>query len=174
MPIVFVAMALRATIRQWAIMTGSCWSKEIQQKFQERSLKDRQEEWTRLKALEMATHEQDLQVASAFQFFAVGCFAQVCSLALENIVSNNNNDPHGDKEAERDRSILLQLGVLGLHSFVVLGMLKTVVNIILAAISSDPKNEEFLEPIQEKILKTLDPVFLFATFLSVINMMLLG
>jgi len=170
MPIVFVAMALRATIREWAIMTGSCWSKQIAEEMKGASLEDRRAKWTSLKALELATYEQDLQVASAFQFFAVGCFGQVCSKALAQMV-NNNEDTDG---AERDRGIMLQLGVLGLHAFVVLGILKTMVNIVIAMISSDPKNEDFLEPIQEKIIKTLDPVFLFATILSVINMMLLG
>jgi len=171
MPIVFVAMALRATIRQWAIMTGSCWTRAIAEQFKDASLEARQSKWTLLKALEMATYEQDLQVASAFQFFAVACFAQVCSLALSHILSNNNEDSDGER---KERNIILQLLVLGLHAFVVLGMLKTIVNIVLAMISSNPDNEAFLEPIQDKILHTLDPVFLFATVLSVINMNLLG
>mmetsp|Transcript_3891 Transcript_3891/g.7819 ORF Transcript_3891/g.7819 Transcript_3891/m.7819 type:complete len:442 (-) Transcript_3891:67-1392(-) len=171
MPLVFVAMSLRATIREWAVMTGSCWTGVITEQMKDASLEDRQAKWTDLKALEIATYEQDLQVASAFQFFAVGCFAQVCSKALKNMMNNNQTPDSGE---ERDRQIMLQLGVLGLHAFVVLGLVKTVVNIVLAMISSDPKNEALLEPIQQKILKTLDPVFFFATVLSVINMLLLG
>jgi len=173
MPLVFVCMALRATIREWAVMTGSCWTQTIAQEMAGAELSVRQEKWEDLKALEIATYEQDLQVASAFQFFAVGCFAQVCSKALRSMVNNNNDNPD-PLRSERDSVILRQLGVLGLHAFVVLGIAKTVLNIVIAMISSDPDNLPLIEPIQSKIIRTLDPVFLFATVLSVVNMLLLG
>lgn len=179
MPLVFVAMAVRATIREWAVMTGSCWSSAIKASMKDATPEVRQNEWESLKALEIATYEQDLQVAAAFQFFAVGCFGQVCSKALSHMVSNNNNaenrdDPDAERKAKKDSGILRQLAVVGLHAFVVLGVAKTVVNIVIAMISSDPANLPIIQPIQTKIIKTLDPVFLFATVLSVINMMLLG
>jgi len=183
MPLVFVAMALRATLREWAVMTASCWTPAIKASMESATLEVRQKQWENLKALEIATYEQDLQVAAAFQFFAVGCFGQVCSKALSRMVNNNNNNDTNDcgecpevaqKKREKDSTILKQLAVVGLHAFVVLGIAKTVVAIVIAMISSDPANLPIIAPIQAKIIKTLDPVFLFATVLSVINMMLLG
>jgi len=182
MPLVFVAMSLRATIREWAVMTGSAWTTKVTKDMHGATPAERTEQWESLKALEIATYEQDLQVAAAFQFFAVGAFGQVCSRALANMVNNNNNE---DVESRRlsseqienrkkDGRILRQLAVVGLHAFVGLGFIKTVFNIVVAMISSSPHNLPLIEPIQTKVIKTLDPVFLFATVLSVINMLLLG
>eukprot|EP00419_Tripos_fusus_P063262 CAMPEP_0172927506 /NCGR_PEP_ID=MMETSP1075-20121228/217498_1 /TAXON_ID=2916 /ORGANISM="Ceratium fusus, Strain PA161109" /LENGTH=383 /DNA_ID=CAMNT_0013788763 /DNA_START=495 /DNA_END=1644 /DNA_ORIENTATION=+ len=160
MPLVFVTMALRATTRQWAVMTGTAWTADCQR--QELC----QVMWEDVKAARIATYEQDLHVASAFQFFAVGCFGQVCKQALNAMVNNSGS--------ERDSRILRQLAVLGIWTFVGLGIVQTVANIIFAMISSDPDKIPFVAPIQSKVTKTLDPVFLCATVLSVINMFLLS
>jgi len=177
MPLVFVAMSLRATIREWAVMTGTAWTADCQGQAPAVC----QGMWEDIKAAEIATYEQDLQVASAFQFFAVGCFGQVCKEALKVMVNNNNINNNDDQLSDdvrnrrrRDSSILRQLAVLGLGAFVALGIVKTVVNIIIAMISSDPDNLPVIEPIQTKIIKILDPVFLCATVLSVVNMFLLA
>merc|ERR1719410_248569 len=126
-------------------MTGSAWTKQVTADMHSANSTERAQQWESLKALEIATYEQDLQVAAAFQFFAVGCFGQVCSKALSHMVSNNNNaenrdDPDAERKAKKDSGILRQLAVVGLHAFVVLGVAKTVVNIVIAMISSDPAN----------------------------------
>merc|ERR1712008_553008 len=108
----------------------------------------------------------DLQVALAFQFFAVGCFGQVCRQALKVMVKDTNNN--------KSDSILRQLAVLGIWTFVGLGIVKSVANIIFAMFSRNPDKLPFIQPIQSTMIKTLDPVFLFATVLSVINMFLLS
>jgi len=139
MPLVFVAMAMRATIRQWAIMTGSAWTQAISFQMAGASLRDRQEKWEELKALEITTYEQNLQIATAFQFFAVGCFAQVCSDALEAMVTNNTNFFHDSNDElsfqerqqklEKDSRILRRLALSGLHAFVMLGFAKVMVTL---------------------------------------------
>eukprot|EP00421_Protoceratium_reticulatum_P075643 CAMPEP_0168405656 /NCGR_PEP_ID=MMETSP0228-20121227/25251_1 /TAXON_ID=133427 /ORGANISM="Protoceratium reticulatum, Strain CCCM 535 (=CCMP 1889)" /LENGTH=441 /DNA_ID=CAMNT_0008419285 /DNA_START=72 /DNA_END=1397 /DNA_ORIENTATION=- len=163
MPLVFIVMSLRATIRQWAIMTGSAWYPYRNASL---PLAERQDLWTEIKAQELSTYHQDLEVASGFQFFAVWCFGQVCSASLTQMV--------GDDSRMQDKQVLIQLGILGLHAFVVLGVLKTIVNVIVAMFSANPALEAMLEPIQEQFLSTIDPIFIFATILSVVNMFLLG
>merc|ERR1712008_466229 len=158
MPLVFVAMALRATCREWAVMTGTAWTADCQ--------RPALCQWEDIKAAQIATYEQDLQVALAFQFFAVGCFGQVCRQALKVMVKDTNNN--------KSDSILRQLAVLGIWTFVGLGIVKSVANIIFAMFSRNPDKLVFSQPIQSTIIKTLDPVFLFATVLSVINMFLLS
>lgn len=183
MPLVYIVMALRATIRQWAVMTGSCW---LPYAHVEMTLAERQQTWKYLKAAEISTYTQDLEVASGFQFFAVWCFGQVCSKALRRVLfeeglrlANSFNQQAEPMETDtntvsRDGTILLQLGILGLHSFVILGVVKTVFNMIIAMCSANWKLEAMVEPFQQVFLQTFDPVFVFATILSVINMLLLG
>merc|ERR1711935_639924 len=66
------------------------------------------------------------------------------------------------------------MAVLGIWTFVGLGIVKSVANIIFAMFSRNPDKLPFIQPIQSTMIKTLDPVFLFATVLSVINMFLLA
>jgi len=185
MPLVFVTMAIRATIREWAVMTGSAWTQTISDKLAGASLTDRQEQWEKIEAQQIATYEQNLQVASAFQFFAVGCFTQLCSEALEAMVTQNANNIINDSDEQlsfeerrqrlqRDSRILRRLALSGFWAFVVLGLAKAVVTLIVGMISSDLDNARLVQPIHSKIMKMLEPVFLFATVLSVINMHFLG
>jgi len=144
----------------------------------------RQDTWQEIKALEMATYDANLQVASAFQFFAVGCFTQLCSEALKAIVSYGVT--HENRHALRrlptirtqqlrrkDSFILRCLALGGLWLFAFFGILKAVVTLIIGMVTSDRENVRLVQPIYA-IMKKLDPVFVFTTVLSVIYMIMLG
>merc|ERR1740130_654644 len=156
MPMVFVTMALRANIREWAILTCSGW----------RSLHrmDPTLTWDNVKALELATYEQDLAVANAFQFLAVWSFGQAVAEALTAVTASNSEDRHA----------LMQAGVLGVHAFVVIGLLRSVVSVCLAAASSHVEWQVTIVDIQGVMAAKVDPMFLFATVLCVLNMLILG
>jgi len=143
-------------------MTGTAWTADCHgsEPYQRPELM-----WEDIKAAQISTYEQDLQVALAFQFFAVGCFGQVCKQALKVMVRDTNN---------RSDNILRQLAVLGIWTFVGLGIVRSVANIIFAMFSGNRHNLLFIQPIQSQMIKKLNPVFLFATVLSVINMFLLS
>jgi len=180
MPLFFATMATRATIRAWAVMTGSAWTQTISDQLAGASLMARQEKWGEIKALQMATYEQNLQVASAFQFFAVGCFTQLCSEALKAIVTHNPNNVLNrmltigtQRSLQRDSFIVRCLALGGLWLFAFLGILKAVVTLIIGMIISDRENVRLVQPIYA-IMKMLNPVFVFATVLSVIYMTMLG
>jgi len=181
MPLVFATMATRATIREWAVMTGSAWTQAISDQLAGASLMVRQEKWGEIKALQMATYEQNLQVASAFQFFAVGCFTQLCSEALKAIVTHNPNNVLNRRltigtqrsRLQRDSFIVRCLALGGLWLFAFLGILKAVVTLVIGMITSDRENVPLVQPIYA-IMKMLNPVFVFATVLSVIYMTMLG
>lgn len=160
MPLVFIVMALRATIREWAIMTGSAW---LPYQRLNMPLQQRQEVWKDIKASEASTYTQDLEIASGFQFFAVWCFGQVCTSALGKMMAGTE-----------DKYLVVQLGVLGLHAFVALGVVKTLVNVVLAVLSADWLMKAAIEPYQEMFMNFFNPVFIFATILSVVNMFVLG
>eukprot|EP00419_Tripos_fusus_P014159 CAMPEP_0172736476 /NCGR_PEP_ID=MMETSP1074-20121228/115158_1 /TAXON_ID=2916 /ORGANISM="Ceratium fusus, Strain PA161109" /LENGTH=86 /DNA_ID=CAMNT_0013565685 /DNA_START=171 /DNA_END=428 /DNA_ORIENTATION=+ len=80
------------------------------------------------------------------------------------------------KDTNNNKSdiILRQLAVLGIWTFVGLGIVKSVANIIFAMFSGNRDKLPVIQPIQSKMIKTLDPVFLFSTVLSVTNMFLLS
>lgn len=156
MPMVFVVMALRATVRQWATMTCSGWFAF--------HLADPTMSWNQVKALELSTYTQDLAVANAFQFLAVWAFGQACAQALKKITATDSED----------KFALMQAGVLGVHAFVLIGMLRSVVTMLIAAAQTNMAWNESVTQIQTVFAAKVDPMFLFATVLCVVNMLILG
>jgi hypothetical protein len=171
MPVVFVMMALRATLREWAIMTCSGLNRL------ERG-KDRYR-WKEAIALEESTYEQDIAIAMAFQFLAVYVFGHACQMALE-VMAEEKREKHKECEedkvqAESDKFALMNVGILGLNFFVVIGFVRTLVSIGIAIAQTSSKiHEADLERIQATMQMQFDPMFAGATVLCVINMILLS
>jgi len=160
MPTVFSVMALRATIRQWAIMTCSA--------FAGMHRSDPTMPWKEIKNLELATYQQDLAVAAAFQFITCGLFGFACRLALKGITNRATEDK------KKDSGKLLHAAILGIHAFVVIGLVKSIVSMGLAAMSTNPDMMATVGHVQLIMTTKVDPMFLFATILCVLNMFILG
>jgi len=165
MPDVFILMALRATMRECSVMTGSSWHLAIANAhdMDMKDLKAREDLWDQVKAQEEATWVQDLQVATGFQFFAVFIFGQVCVYALQMDISHFE-----------ERNKLLQLSIMGLHAFVLLGAALSVISVVIAMFSSVPEYAEILRPYQHKLDTKVQPVFAAFTILAMANMIFLG
>mmetsp|Transcript_57897 Transcript_57897/g.130537 ORF Transcript_57897/g.130537 Transcript_57897/m.130537 type:complete len:437 (-) Transcript_57897:226-1536(-) len=162
MPLIFIVMSMRATIRQWAVMTGSAW---LPYSHLNLSHDEAVEQWAEVKAAEQSTWTQDLEVAMGFQFFAIWSFGQVCSDSLRKMFR--------EEEAE-SRGVMMQLGILGLHAFVAIGLVKAILSVALAILSANPHNEAMLMPLQKAFEEKVGPMFIFATALAMANMFFLG
>lgn len=144
MPAVFIVMALRAMIRVLAVVTGSGFHVGS--------------DWDAIVSGEKAEYTMDLEMAATFQYYAVLCFGLLTAQILA-------------KNAE-DKFVMTTAGLLGLIGFVVVGSLRSIMNIAFAAIGlAHNKN---IDALHKTILDKLGPVFMFATVLCVLNMQILG
>lgn len=126
MPLVFIVLALRANIRIWAIMTGSAYRPFSTTCNGTSALMDKNfccdkswvGNWNMVKRAEVATYKQDLEVASGFQFFAVGCFGLVCMIAFRKHLINKEKVLFDDDEAQVPKLITAKtlLNAVGLDT----------------------------------------------------------
>jgi len=189
MPLVFIVLSLRATIRVWAVMTGSCMLGSTKGTSFESVMSGRDgahdwEElrgtWTEMKSAEVATYKQDLEVASGFQFFAVWCYGYVVSKAFQKIMrqrpdTDGSFDSESQRELEWDQTLLQHAGILGIWAFTGLGVLKTIINLACQAGGvAFASWKDDIDKLDEAFLDKMNMMFLLATVLSIVNMFVVG
>jgi len=166
MPMVFIAMSMRATIRIWAVMTGSAWVPFHRNPVEGAT-------WEGVKTLELATYSMDLELAVTFQFYMVSCFGQICGsyLADSKYLDHSGMSPEVAKQYSRT---LKYAAIQGLYAFVVVGVLRSALDFGITVMQEDPLHKEMSDQIQLKVLSKIGPVFAFATILCVVNMLIIG
>lgn len=169
-PLVFIVFSLRALVRQWEVMTGSfCWSY-----------------WDKM--AECPYHEKDLVAdqckldmyfATAFQFYAMWEFGELCGHFIsDHRLSWREEEGNTERPADimRDyRRTIKWTSVLAVFAFVGIGLLKSIVEFgLTVALNVLP---QMSGEVKEKIAlvdKKVNSVFAFATVLCVLNMLLIS
>lgn len=156
MPLMFILFAMRAEIRIWAVMTGSCWLPYV---------KDRPASitWEKVRDAEMALYHSDIEMASFFVFITINTFARLCTNYLT------------DAPAAY-RFTLKWAGLQGVYLYVIFGAIRSLSNVVISLLVGLPQMAAYkakLLSTQAQILDKSDPVFMVATVLCVYNMIIL-
>jgi len=190
---VFIVFSIRALIRQWEVMTLSfCWSYW-------RDGKDSPTDTGR--ALVSDQTKLDMYFATAFQFYAMWEFGELCGHFMSDHRLKWTEEEEGNASAgtgpnaallspssvgasnERPEQIMREYrktikwaSVLAMFAFVGIGFLKSIVEFALTvALNMLPK--DWSPEVREWISlvdKKVNAVFSFATILCVINMLLIS
>jgi len=172
LPVVFIAMSMRAQIRVWAVMTGSSWLPYSPNG----ALNHRHVTWDEIQTAEMTTYHSDISLANFFQLQAVGAFGLLVMSYL--------------KDAPRKyRKILQGAGLLGLWCYLVIATIVFAADFyraLLASAEAQLRNRghvtlwvsKFLymdrvtsEDVETKFLEPIQPMNLVFTLLCVANML---
>lgn len=168
LPAVFTVMAIRATIRMWAIMTGSCWR-------QHEKLCGC-DDWQVVRGLELGTYQAALGTADAFQFYAVFIFARLCSHYLRHskhwVKSNDSEDVAAAKTFKKRVS---HAALQGVYAYVIVGLFRTMVHLV-AAVATNSHSEYRVDAArwQQLILDRTGAINSFVTVAGVVNMFIIG
>jgi len=105
----------------------------------------------------------------------VGCFGVVCSLAFKDLIQRFDKGSQQDSENKVDGRILRRTALLGLWSFVALGILKSVINVVCAMLSVQlPEYAGKIQWFDSTVVTHLNNFFILATILSIVNMYIIG
>jgi len=161
MPLIFVVMSMRSLIRIWAVMTGSGWHPG--------------QDWDVVKRLELATYSMDLELAVAFQFYAVMMFGFLCTSFLEHskyvsVPSAQN----AQTESRRYMRTLAYTAVQGVYAFVFVGVLRTIFDITVTYFQEKPEYKDKAALVEDKFIGKVGIVFTFVTLLCMLNMVLIS
>jgi len=171
MPAFYAAMSLRATIRIWSVMTGSAWpnAEHICGTGDECN-------WEQVKALELATYNTDLGVASTFQFFAVFMFGQICRGYLKKspFLRTNVRGSADEAEHERYKTRLSVAALQGIYFYVLIGIARSACQVLAAVGSEMPEYRGKAAAFQAAALEKTNTVNMFVTIAGVFNMFLIG
>lgn len=174
LPVVFVAMSMRAQIRIWEVMTGTAWIPYLPTG----RLNNVLAHWDEIKTAEMTTQDLDIALANFFQLQAVGAFGVL-------VISYLKDAP------PKYRSVLSGAGLLGLWCYVVIASIVFFADfyraLLAAAEAADVHHgvgrtpqfvRRFLmmdhvtsEDVEEKFLGPIQPMNLIFTLLCVANML---
>mmetsp|Transcript_38936 Transcript_38936/g.70261 ORF Transcript_38936/g.70261 Transcript_38936/m.70261 type:complete len:458 (-) Transcript_38936:74-1447(-) len=161
MPLIFVVMSMRSLIRIWAVMTGSGWHPG--------------QDWDRIQRLELATYSMDLELAVAFQFYAVMMFGFLCTSFLEySKYVNMPSSQNAQAESRRYMRTLAYTAVQGVYAFVFVGVLRTIFDITVTYLQEQPKYKDQAAMIEDKFIAKVGIVFTFVTLLCMLNMVLIS
>jgi len=172
LPVVFIAMSMRAQIRVWAVMTGSSWLPYASGG----RLNHRMVTWDEINTAELTTYHSDISLANFFQLQAVGAFGLLVMSYL--------------KDAPRKyRRILQGAGLLGLWCYLVIATIVFAADFyraLLAAAEAQMRNSghvsswvsHFLmmdkvtsQDVEKNFLDPIQPMNLVFTLLCVANML---
>lgn len=171
LPVVFIAMSMRAQIRVWEVMTGSSWRPYGPGG----DCNNVHVTWDEVKAQEMSTQASDISLANFFQLQAVGAFGLLVMSYL--------------KDAPRKyRKILQGAGLLGLWCYLVIATIVFAADFYHALLSSAEAQERnrggtpswvrpFLiinvtsDQVEDNFLDPIQPMNLVFTLLCVVNML---
>eukprot|EP00928_Gymnodinium_smaydae_P081227 TRINITY_DN64782_c0_g1_i1.p1 TRINITY_DN64782_c0_g1~~TRINITY_DN64782_c0_g1_i1.p1 ORF type:complete len:470 (+),score=85.27 TRINITY_DN64782_c0_g1_i1:72-1481(+) len=169
MPAVFSVMALRSTIRMWTIMTGSAW-------LGRENICAGECSWNHLKTIELATYQADLGIASAFQFYTVYLFARLCAFLLQHsqFIKDSQGRMHDIKKLNAYKTRLSHAAVQGVYAYVLIGVIRSLAEVIAAVGSEFPAYSEQAANFQDSILAKTDTVNAFVTMGGVVNMFVIG
>lgn len=172
LPVIFIAMSMRAQIRVWEVMTGSSWTPyTLHHKHNHRYVT-----WDEIKTAELTTQDSDIALANFFQLQAVGAFGLLVMSYL--------------KDAPRKyRRILQGAGLLGLWCYLIIATIVFAADFyraLLAAAEANQRNnqdspkfvDQFLnfssvtsDDVEEYFLEPIQPMNLVFTLLCVANML---
>eukprot|EP00930_Biecheleria_cincta_P077358 TRINITY_DN6463_c0_g3_i1.p1 TRINITY_DN6463_c0_g3~~TRINITY_DN6463_c0_g3_i1.p1 ORF type:complete len:465 (-),score=92.98 TRINITY_DN6463_c0_g3_i1:46-1380(-) len=156
MPLVFILFAMRAEIRIWAVMTGSCWLPYAESR-------PAGVTWEKVRDAEMALYSSDIEMASFFVFITINTFARLCANYLT-------------AAPEEYRFTLKWAGLQGVYLYVIFGAIRSLANVIITLVVGLPQMAAYKDKLlstQAQILEKSDPVFAVATVLCVYNMIIL-
>lgn len=175
-PLVFIVMATRSTLRQWAVMTGSAYTHYLQQinRGETPSMT-----WEEVKNLELATYEADLELANFFQFVTIASFGYLCGVFLSrsrylNLDYEQNDSEEVELVKGQYRRILQWLSIQGLFAYVVVGALRTLISLVATVMKESPPLQAAASSLEVNGLHSTDKLFIFVTIFCVINMQFIG
>mmetsp|Transcript_59839 Transcript_59839/g.129667 ORF Transcript_59839/g.129667 Transcript_59839/m.129667 type:complete len:479 (-) Transcript_59839:33-1469(-) len=167
MPMVFSIMALRSSCSMWALMTGVSGHRGLP--------------WVASAELEMGKCMSNLELASAFQYYTVLSFTQLCGsylsskLGVLEVIMKVSSDAsvrtaaQNFKMSEYQRSSKFAT-FLAAYAFVFVGVIVSLLNFFTAEAAVDESYELIADKVDDNVRKTLKSVFLVITVLCVINM----
>lgn len=167
-PGVFSVMSLRALCRVWALCTGTTHNNTHM-------------DWPEEQTFESAVFMGDMELAAAFQYFAVHVFARLCGdyLCDSSIIKDyrkyvkvENQKEFQSNELEY-RRMVRWAAFLVVHAFCVVGAGRCLIDFVICEGRIMTSYGENLEKVQTTISSKLDVVFLCLTILCVINMKLI-
>jgi len=166
-PGVFSVTSLRALCRVWALVTGTATNKHHLR-------------WPEEQSFEFALFMGDMELASAFQYFAVHVFARLCgdylcdsSVLKAYCAGAGDQDKQTFRQHKREYQRLVRWAAfLAVHAFCVIGILRCAVDFIVCEFRIMTSYALALESVQTAVSAKLDLVFLVFTILCVINMKL--
>lgn len=154
MPLVFILMAMRAQIRIWAVMTGSCWLPYAQEAEPTKS-------WDVVKTLELSQFTSELEMGNVYMYVTIFIFGRLCIFFLQ--------------DAPKEYQFALKLaGLQGVYLYVIIGAFRALGNLAVAVLATTESYAYVSAVIRDKALTQLAPVFTVATLLCVYNMMVLS
>jgi len=155
MPLVFVVMSMRSTLRIWTVMTGSAWSAAEQAKGKQ---------WKEVEREQISLFTTDLQIASAFQLLTVLSFVFICADYLHHAVKKLPN-------AADFQYTIRFAGFQGVYAYVLVGVAKFLVEIVVAIMDTQ-HDDQAAAKLQATFLGKVDIVNGFATALCIYNMVI--
>eukprot|EP00929_Paragymnodinium_shiwhaense_P010201 TRINITY_DN114734_c0_g1_i1.p1 TRINITY_DN114734_c0_g1~~TRINITY_DN114734_c0_g1_i1.p1 ORF type:complete len:462 (-),score=80.23 TRINITY_DN114734_c0_g1_i1:355-1740(-) len=168
MPAIYAVMSMRATIRIWAVMTGSGWLGRGHICADPTDCK-----WSEVKLLEKATYQTDLGIANAFQFFAVFHFGNLCRKFV--VQSSYIRVERFNNEELRSYQRWTGVAALqGIYFYCVFGMLRSMILVFSAAGTEYPQYRVNAEKIQEMFIDKTDSINAFVTLAGVFNMLVIS
>lgn len=164
-PGVFSVMSLRALCRVWALMTGQTHHHE--------SL-----HWPQVETIEYALFTGDMELAQAFQYFAVHVFARLCGeylcdsgiLRAYHLLVPGNREHDFHQHALEYRRMITWAAFLVTHAFVAVGIVRCFFDFIIAEARTYESYSVAAETLQSEISSKLGLVFGVLTILCVVNM----
>jgi hypothetical protein len=95
----------------------------------------------------------------------------------EKIAESTNSEKLKKEEVkDMDQTALLRAGILGLQTFVIIGFAKSFLNVVFAAVGGAEAGQSITQVLAVKSMigEKLDPMFLVATAICIINMFFLS
>jgi hypothetical protein len=171
-PMVFIVMSMRGLIRAWAVMTGSyCWFRYSD------PCGDDTEKIQNLKSGYEALGTMDMELATAFQYFAMWEFASLCGWFMgDKRLTWQGGNPTDDQQVMREyRLTVRRVSILAVYAFVVVGMFKSVFDLVIVVLLQVLPQYGLMEnSVVQLVDAKASTMFMFATILCVINMFLIS
>lgn len=157
MPLVFIALSMRALIRILAVMTGSAWKPGLSWDVQER--------------LELATYSMDLELGLTFQFYGILMFGLLCTSFLQHSKYIRTDDPAAGRQYMQT---LAYAAIQGVYAFVVVGVLRSIFDFVVTYLQEQPQYHTAAEKLQTAVLGNVGVIFSFVTLLCMLNMVMVS